>query len=319
MPSVELSPDILGAGPVAEILASDQATALAYVTPAAGVVIVPVTNFGVFDPAAGTISVNTSIGAWRKLDRIRRNPQVALAFHTREHSRCNRPEYVLAQGEARLSPFEDRDGWLDVFGSSWERFGGQPREVGRFWDWWLRVYHWRVTIEVRVERVMTWPDLGCRGEPSVSGAAAAADTPPAQAPPRKGTQPRLNHERAARRAARLPNLLLGWVGADGLPVVVPVGVAGTEPGGMRLEAATAVVPDGGRRAGLTAHWFSRKVVGQIQRVHTGWLEAAGGRLVYAPHTLTSYRIPTWRPAFNLGAGFETRRRLRAARRAGLVP
>ena len=38
----------------------------------------------------------------------------------------------------------------------------------------------------------------------------------------KGTGPRIDHRRAARRAARLPDTLLGWVGADGFPLVTPV-------------------------------------------------------------------------------------------------
>ena len=76
---------------------------LAYVTPASGVVLTPVTNFGVRDREAGTVTVNTSVGAWKKLDRIRRNPHVALAFHTRAHARHDRPEYVLVQGRASLS------------------------------------------------------------------------------------------------------------------------------------------------------------------------------------------------------------------------
>ena len=301
-----------------EILASDQAVGLAYVTPASGTVIVPVTNFGVFDSEAGTISVNTSIGAWKKLLRMRRNPHVALAFHTRTHSLSARTEYVLAQGCARLSPFDDRDGWREVFGQNWEFFGGQPHRVGPLWDRWLSVYHWRVTIAVAVERVVTWPDLGCAGEPSLSGVPLPEHDPDPQEPPRKGTGPRVDHERVAFRAERLPHLLLGWAGADGLPVAVPVSVRGTDPAGIHLHAATEIVPSGGRRAGLTAHWFSRKVVGQIQEVHTGWLERDGDRIVYAPHTRASYRIPNARVAFNLGAGFETRRRLRGARRVGLV-
>ena len=114
-------------------------------------------------------------------------------------------------------------------------------------------------------------------------------------------------------------MLLGWVGADELPVVVPVDVAGAEERGIVLEAAAGLLPAGGRRAGLLAHWFSRHVVGQRQRKHTGWLEANGdGRAVYAPHTETGYRLPPWRFAYNAGAGFVTRRGLREARRAGFV-
>src|SRR4051812_27056953 len=73
-----------------DLVSGDHVIALAYVTPASGVVITPVTNFALRDREAGRISVNSSVGAWRKLQRMRRNPRVALAWHTREHSRSTR-------------------------------------------------------------------------------------------------------------------------------------------------------------------------------------------------------------------------------------
>src|SRR2546429_874988 len=89
---------------VDEVLAGDQAIALATVTPAKGVVLMPVTNFAVRDRWAGTIeAVNSSVGVSKKLERIRRDPHVALAYHTREHGWTNRPEYVLLPGTATLS------------------------------------------------------------------------------------------------------------------------------------------------------------------------------------------------------------------------
>jgi hypothetical protein len=62
-------------------------------------------------------------------------------------------------------------------------------------------------------------------------------------------------------------------------------------------------------------------VGQEQRVHTGWLDAdpATGGAVYAPHTHAGYRFPASRTLYKLVVGFETRRRLREARRAGVLP
>jgi len=306
---------------VDEILCGDQAVALAHRTPARGVVLTPVTNFALRDRKAGIVTLNSSIGMWRKLARIRQDPQVAVAFHTREHGFSDRPEYVLAQGKASLSSLADRDAWLDSMGESWERFGGQPRDVGRLWDRWLRAYHWRVNIEVAVERMVVWPDLACRGEPDVYGTALPAKPSEPQQPPARGTGPRVKHPRAAKKAARLPNVLLAWVGADGFPVVVSVEIVGTETRGILLETAAAVVPPGGRRAGLTAHWFSRHVVGQRQRKYTGWLEAeqAATRVIYAPHTERGYSLPSWRWAYNLGAGFATRRGYREARRAGFTP
>jgi hypothetical protein len=296
---------------VDEILGGDHVVALAYATPAKGAVLLPVTNFGVRDREAGTsTAVNSSVGVWKKLERIRRDPHVALAFHTREHASHNRPEYVLVQGRATLAePVPD---YPSTILEHWERI--EPwSDLGRAWKWWMRVYALRVAIEIDVERVVVWPDLRCEGEPEVHGAPLPGP-PESQRPPKNGTGPRLNHERAARRAAKLPQTLLGWIGADGFPMVVPVGIGGTEPGGIRLDAPDGLLPPGARRAGFCAHWFSRSAVGQNQRKHTGWLDGT----LYAPHTKANYRFPASRPLFQLVAGAATRLGVRSARRAGFI-
>lgn len=299
---------------VDEILDGDQAVALAYRTPASGVVIAPLTNFGIRDREAGTVTLNSSVGAWKKLDRIRRNPRVSVAFHTRRHGLRDRPEYVLIQGRAALSaPIPD---YPSTIAEHWERFE-RWRDVHPLWKRWQRVYALRVAIEVAAERVIVWPDLACREEPLVYGAPLPTEPPEPQRPPARGTGPRVNHVRAAKRAARLPDVLLGWVGADGLPVVIPVEPRGTTGQGLLLEAPEGVVPPGGRRAGLTAHWFAPRVIGQEQRVHTGWLDAGptGSGPVYAPHTHAGYWFPASETLYRLVSGGATRWRLRGARRA----
>jgi hypothetical protein len=303
---------------VDEILAGDQVVTFAHVTPASGVVLTPLTNTGLRDRRAGTAApVSSSVGMWKKLERIRRNPRVAVAYHSREHGFSDRPEYVLVQGRASLSPLEDRD-WVERHLESWERFSG-PRDVGPIGERWLSVYHWRVGVELAVERVIVWRDLDCRGAPEVHGAPLPSEPPEPQRPPARGTGPRIDHARAAKRATRLPNVLLGWAGADGFPLVVPVEVAGAEERGIVLAAPEGLVPPGARRAGLTAHSFARYTFGQNQRRHTGWLEAQPGSVVYAPHTEAGYRLPTSRLLYRTGAGFVTRRGYREARRAGFLP
>lgn len=299
---------------VDEILAGDQAVVLAYGTPADGAVLTPVTNFAVRDRNAGTVTVNSSVGAPRKLERIRRNPRVALAYHTRRHGFSDRPEYVLVQGQAALSaPIENYPASL---GENWERFDG-PRGRGPLWGRLLRVYYLRVEIQITVERIVVWPDLACHGSPEVHGVALPAEPPRAQRPPTHGTGPRIDHGRAASAAARLPDVLLGWVDADGYPLPVPVEVAGTDEQGITLDAPVDV-PPGGRRAGLTAHAFTRHVLGQHQRVHTGWMvaERGGHRVHYAPHTQAGHRLPPSKLGYRLAVGLATRRRYRAARRSG---
>jgi hypothetical protein len=289
-----------------EVLGGDQIAALAYRTPASGVVVAPLTNFGIRDRAAGTVTLNSSVGAWKKLERIRSDARVCVAFHTRLHGFSERREYVLIQGRAELSaPIPD---YPSSILEHWERFERWD-DVHPLWKRWQRVYALRVAIEVGAERVVTWPDLACHGELQLHGAPLPPEPPEPQRPPARGTGPRINHGRAAKRAARLPHVLLGWVGADGLPMVIPAEVRGSTEGGIMLEAPEGLVPPGGRRAGLTAHWFAPRVIGQEQRVCTGWLEAGPAGVVYAPHTSAGYRFPASEPLYRLVSGGATRWRL----------
>ena len=102
----------------------------------------------------------------------------------------------------------------------------------------------RVEIRIAVERVVVWPDLACAGEATCFGARLPAEPPAGQRPPANGTGPRVDQLRAADGAARLPHRLLGWIGADGFPVVVPVDVLGADDGGILLRLPGARRPRG---------------------------------------------------------------------------
>lgn len=222
------------------------------------------------------------------------------------------------QGTASFSTTPDRQ-WLESIDANWERFMG-PRDRGFPWEWWTNAYQWeRIGVKVAVERVLSWPDLSCRSGMAVHGRAVPADPGPQQAP-RNGTRPRVDLARAQRRIARLPDTLLGWVSADGYPMVIPVSQVRAVEHGMVCEVPEGLVPGGGRRAGLTAHWFSEGVLGQEQRVHTGWLEAEPGatEVLYAPHTQSGYRLPPSKLLYRVAVGGLARHGLRQARRAGFV-
>jgi hypothetical protein len=305
-------------GNVDEILDGDQVVALGYCTPAGGTVLTPLTNFGLRDRGEGTLSaVNSSVGVFRKLERIRANPRIALAYHTRTHGFSDRPEYVLVQGTATLRPAIPD--YPKSIQPTWERFGG-PVDVGPLWNWWLRVYNLRIPVEIAVERVIVWPDCDCEGAPEVHGAAIPAPPEPQRAP-KKGTGPRVDHHRAAERAGKLENVLLGWVGADGFPIAIPARPRASTDRGIELTVPKGLVPSGGRRAGLLAHEFARYTAGQNLRKHTGWLEAEPGAttVTYAPHTEAGYHMPSSMTIYRLAAGAGTRRGYRGARRAGFVP
>ncbi|MEU8449367.1 hypothetical protein AB0895_25520 [Streptomyces globisporus] len=77
-----------------EVLSGDLNVAVAYVTPAGGAVVVSVSPLGLTDRAGGRIGFTTSLGFPRKLERILRDPRVALAYHTREHGFARPEDYV---------------------------------------------------------------------------------------------------------------------------------------------------------------------------------------------------------------------------------
>ena len=296
------------------VLAGDLTAALGYRTPAGGVVVQAVAPIGLRDRAAGTLGFTTSLGFSKKLERIARDPRVAMAFHAREHGAAHSSAYVLVQGRARVIEAPTPELRLRVRQLSTAQLG--PPAEGWFWNRWLREYYAvRVPVEVAVERIVVWPDLRCAGAPRVLGEPLPAAAAGSQTPPARGTGPRLDVARARRRLARTPHTLVGFAGADGRPVVIPVELAGTGPGGLELSAAPMV--PGARRAGLLGHRYQPRLIGLETRQYTGWLEAdEAGRGTYAPHTETGYRAPANKTLLLLLNGLLAKRGVRAARARG---
>jgi hypothetical protein len=103
--------------------------------------------------------------------------------------------------------------------------------------------------------------------------------------------------------------LVAYVGADGFPLIIPVGVGEAGPSGIVLEGP---LPAGGRRAGLLGHRYEPQLVGLEARQHTGWLLDG----VYAPHTESGFRAPANKTLLLLANGFMARRGLKKARALG---
>lgn len=297
------------------VLAGDLTAAVAYGTPAGGAVVTAVAPVGLRDRERGTVGFTTSLGFGKKLERLRRDPRIALAYHARDHGFAKSSSYVLVQGRAEVDENPDRD-WLDtVLGPAAERFMG-PAKRGRFWDRWLQEYYSdRVAVDVTVERIVIWPDLLCAGDPEVIGEPWPEPPPEPQAEPKKGSGPRLDAERAGRRLAKQPHRLVAFRGADGLPVVVPVGIDGGSPDGIHLSAPAGLLPPGGRRAGVIGHSYRPKLIGLAARQHTGWLHGADeqGRALYAPHTAASFDAPPNKTLLLLANGFLAKRNLKRLR------
>ena len=64
--------------------------------------------------------------------------------------------------------------------------------------------------------------------------------------------------------------------------------------------------------------FKRHMIGQEQRVHTGWLEVDGDQAVYAPHTKAGYAVPASPGLMAVGTALTMPRGYREARELGLV-
>jgi hypothetical protein len=292
------------------VLAGDLTAALAYLTPAGGAVVTAVAPLGLRDRDKGELTFTTSLGFGRKLDRIRRDPRIALLYHAREHGFHRGDELVLVQGTARIVEQPDVKYLARTVGPAVVQYLGEPK-TGVFWDRWLAAYKSdRVPVHVDVERIVTWPSLLGAGEPEVEGAPWPEAPPDPQAPPRKGTAPRVDVEREGGRCAALPHALLAYRGTDGFPVCVPVSVGPASPRGIAL-ASQVPLPRGGRRAGLLAHSYEPQLIGLAARQYTGWLEDG----VYAPHTETGYRAPKNKTLLLLANGYMARRGLKNAKKS----
>jgi len=272
-----------------EVIGGDLTAAAAYLTSAGGAVVTGVAPCGMRDRARGAVGYTTSLGFGKKLERMLRDPKVALAYHTREHGFATSGLFVLVQGAATvdLAPSHAR---LEEFRPSAERFLG-PAKEGPIWDPLLRSYYReRVFVDIDVARVVTWPTLTADGARSVSGPPLPA-LPDPQPPPKNGTGPRVDIDKAAGQLSSVPHRLIAYRGGDGFPVVVPAQLAGHDHDGLRLIVASGLVPPGGRRAGFLAHAFRPHLVGLATRGFTGWLAVDGDDVRYAPHTSVGFYAP----------------------------
>lgn len=300
---------------VDEVIRGDLTAAAAYLTPAGGTVVTGVAPIGIDRREAGELGFTTSLGFAKKLERIITDPHVALAFHTREHGFSASPAFVLAQGRARVDIRPSRER-LEALVPQVELYLGQVVR-GPVWDRLLREYYGeRVLVDITAERIVAWPDLSASGPVEVTGAPWPGPAAP-QPPPKDGTGPRVDVDRAARRIAVLPHRVLAYRGADGFPVVVPVELAGHDAAGLRLVVSAGLLPPGGRRAGLLTHAYRPQLVGLSTRVFTGWLDVTSdGTAVYAPHTSKGFVAPPAKKLLLASNGLFAKYGMWQARRQG---
>jgi hypothetical protein len=300
---------------VDDVIRGDITVAAAYVTPAGGAVVTAVAPCGIGRRDAGVVGFTTSLGFGKKLERIIRDPRVALAYHARDHGFSASPGFALAQGRASVDIRPSRER-LEALVPQAERYLGKVRR-GLVWDRLLHEYYYeRVFVDIAVWRVAAWPDPSAALDMQVTGAAWPGPADP-QSPPKNGTGPRVDVAKAAGRVAMLAHRVLAYRGADGYPVVVPVQIAGHDEAGLRLVVPAGLLPPGGRRAGLLAHAYRPQLVGLSTRTFTGWLEvAADGTAVYAPHTSSGFVAPPRKTLLLVSNGLFAKYGMWQARRQG---
>ena len=299
---------------VDEILSGDLVVTVGSPTPAGGVVLNSVTPLGLRDRELGTVTFTTSLGFGKKLERIAADPRIAVAYHTRQHGHCTRPGLVVVQGTASVrADFSDQE--REEVREQAADHVGQLAD-GRFWDWWLKVYYQdRVGVDVQASRILWWPDGNTRDEPEVLGQPLPSGEPPAKKLPKGPSTPRVAVDKVHKAARSKDHRLLGVLLADGMPLVLPVPVNGSNGNGLLLDVPP-LVPRGSRRAGFIAHSFRPKLVGLSTATHTGWLDADEAGAVWTPHTRRAFTAPPNKTLLLLGNGGAARWGYRQAIKQG---
>ena len=265
-------------------------------------------------PRSGSPRSSTASGA----SRAWRSPTTRASTGS-----SSRPEYVLVQG--RAEPVERAHAratasWCAGTPSSHLGEGRSGRVLGPLA---ARVLH-----GARSRCGCTWSGSPCGPTCDCAGRAASCYGLPEPAPRRPIRSRRRRRAPAARGHARArPSGCARrrtCCSATSTPTATPRSWSGRAASprtstGLELAAAPGVIPAGARRAGLLGHDYRPQLVGLTARQHTGWLEAAGRRGLYAPALGDRLRGAAQQDAaaaLQRAAGQEG---VRKARRAGKLP
>ena len=205
-----------------------------------------VAPIGLRDRDRGTSASPPRSASRKKLDRIRSEPRVALAYHAREHGDADRRGVRARPGPRRAGRATDaRASARSCAARPSSHLGARPQRTASgtagcastTWSGSRSGCTWTGSP--------VWPDLRCAGEPELFGLPPAAPPDPQRAPA-KGTGPRRGHEAGRRGGCSRPRTCcsLTWP-SDGYPAIGPVDIRATDATGVELSAAPGVDP--GRR------------------------------------------------------------------------
>jgi hypothetical protein len=298
-------------------------------TRAGAPIMIPVTPYVSDDRA--TLDVATGLTYPTKAERARRNPKVSLLYSDPLGSGLSKPPVVLVQGLATVRDTDlqaNTDRYVRlVMAKAPAAFKGMPGFLLRTLGW----YFARIWIQVTPLRVWWWDSAAMTSEPGQWVARPETTAPPSDPAP-AGKQPGAWLEPPAdwRTTARdvIPRLdqrSLGWVGADGFPLSVPItGLEQTETG-FRLQIGPHVPGTPAGPACLTVHSHPEVFTGQENHTFLGDVRSDDDEYDFvveralADFSITGNRVVRSLGFLRRGRSLKPRLATEAARRGQPVP
>ena len=118
-----------------------------------------------FDPDAGTLIVSSPI-AMKRVENVRRHPEVALLFSPVGAGAHEPPHVVLAQGRAEVDDADPDTGWKRYF-AGWARRYPPTRESLARMSQMIPGYARRAIIRVEPVRFLGWEDGDLERAPNI--------------------------------------------------------------------------------------------------------------------------------------------------------
>src|SRR4051794_11308387 len=257
----------------------------------------PVTPY--HHPEAGCVDVTTGLGYPKKARDAERNPKVALLFSDPTGSGLDDAPQVLVQGMAHV---DDAD--LDANAERYERESGEklpatksmlpPKPIRGLFGWYFK----RLYIEVRPERIYSWPGGDASREPELLDAhldevrSGHVEEPPAERSDAKGGGPAWDG-RIEELGRRYDRAVLTVVAPDGFPFSVRLPIAlDRDARRIRIAAGALGVPVEPGLACVTAHDHDPEFRWQRNFQVRGDLVEEDGGWAVIPHKLVGgFEVP----------------------------
>jgi general stress protein 26 len=118
-----------------------------------------------FDPDTGTLIFTSPVGV-KRLENVRRHPQVAVLFFPTGAGNLETQHILLVQGRAEVDDSDPENGWKRYF-AGWARRQPTARETLPNMRVAMPGYVQRAIIRVRPSRFLGWPEGAMQEAPEI--------------------------------------------------------------------------------------------------------------------------------------------------------